>query len=192
MARERKFSKQELFQQTKALLLHHHYEGFTFSLLAQQLQVSRGTLYKYYENKEELVTDFMLDEMEQFLISLKEIDRYDTFDAQFDFLLNLILHPTDIHKLIEMGRYIPFHINDKVMENKKKLDDLHLNMYHLLHNFIELGRKEEKLKPHLAEGLILGFIFQTVSIPNHFGIPRDEWIKSIMEIIRDGMFINNN
>lgn len=187
MARERKFSKQELFQLTKELLLQHHYEGFTFSLLAQQLNVSRGTLYKYYENKEELISDFMLDEMDQFLSSLKGIKHHNGFDAQFDFLLNLILHRTDIHQLIEMGQQIPININKKVRTNKKKLKSMHLDMYQHLQNFIELGRDEEKLKPHLADGLILGFIFQTVSIPNHFGIPQQEWIASIKEVLRDGL-----
>ncbi|WP_428910495.1 TetR/AcrR family transcriptional regulator [Niallia sp. Krafla_26] len=191
MARERKFSKQELFQHTKELLLHHHYEGFTFSLLANRLQVSRGTLYKYYENKEELITDFMLDEMSQFLISLKDIDQFDSFNAQFDFLLNLILQKTDIHQLIGMSHQIPIQVNEKVRANKKKLDEMHLDMYHRLQNFIFLGRKEEKLKPHLADGLILGFIFQTVSIPNHFGVPQTEWIQSIKEILSDGMFTKN-
>lgn len=191
MARERKFTKQELFRLTKELLLHHHYEGFTFSLLAEQLHVSRGTLYKYYENKEELVTEFMLDEMEQFLIRLQDIHQQNSFDAQFEFLLNLILQSTDIHQLIGMSPYIQVNINEKVQDNKKKLDALHLDMYRHLQSFIHLGRKEGKLKPHLADGLILGFIFQTVSIPNHFGIPQHEWIQSIKEILRDGMFTNN-
>ena len=42
MARERKFSLEELFQTTKQLLLDYGYEGFTFSLLADQLEVARG------------------------------------------------------------------------------------------------------------------------------------------------------
>ena len=50
---------------------------------------------------------------------------------------------------------------------------------------------KEKLKPHLADGLILGFIFQTVSIPNHFGIPQQEWISSIKEVLRDGLLTIN-
>ena len=72
MARERKFSTDDLFQASKQLLLQHGYEGFTFSLLADQFDVCRA-LYKYYENKEELITDFMIYEMGKFLFELKEI-----------------------------------------------------------------------------------------------------------------------
>ena len=65
---------------------------------------------------------------------------------------------------------------------------MHLDMYRHLQNFIELGRNEGKLKSHLADGLILGFIFQTVSIPNLFGISQQEWISSIKEVLRDGLW----
>ena len=34
--------------------------------------------------------------------------------------------------------------------------------------FINLGKKDGKLKEDLPDGLILGFIFQTIAIPNHY------------------------
>src|SRR4051794_34954948 len=104
MARERKFSTDDLFQAAKVLLLGHGYEGFTFSLLAEQLDISRGALYKYYDNKEELITDYMLYEMNLFLIELKEVELHKSFDAQLEFLLNLIFKNAAIPQLIELGR----------------------------------------------------------------------------------------
>ena len=35
--------------------------------VAEKLDVARGTLYKYYDNKNELITDFMLHEMNLYL-----------------------------------------------------------------------------------------------------------------------------
>lgn len=188
LVRERKFSTEGLFKSTKQTLLEHSYEGFTFALLAEKLEVSRGTLYKYYENKEELISDFMIYEMNHFLVELKKIHDYIDFESQFDFLINVIFKDHTIPKLIEMGIQIPSDINEKVRENKEKLDLLHLKMYQHLQDFIRLGRKENILKPHLPDGLLLGMIFQTINIPNHFGVPRDEWIHSIKEIITSGMF----
>jgi hypothetical protein len=77
-------------------------------------------------------------------------------------------------------------------ENINKLERLHLEMYSSLQNFIQLGKKEQKLKSHLPDSLLLGFIFQSVTIPNHFGVPQSEWVQSIKEIIKNGMVINNN
>lgn len=194
MARERKYSTEELFNATKHILLQYGYEGFTFSLLANQLEISRGTLYKYFENKEELITDFMLYEMNLFLTELEGIHTYQHFEEQFDFLIQLMFKNPDIQQLIEMGQHVPIHTNKKVRENKERLSELHLKMYESLQGFIQLGRKEEKLNPKVIDAVILGYIFQAIAIPNHFGIPYSDWIKSIKEMISFGMFnqhINN-
>jgi len=189
MARDRKFSTNDLFKKTTELLLQYGYEGFSFSLLADQLDVSRGTLYKYYENKEELITDFMIHEMNQFLDELKHIRTVEGFENQVDFLLDLIFKNASIPRLIEIGRNIPSNLNQKVRDNLIKLEQQRFSMYHNLQEFIELGRSEGKLKPNLPDSLILGFIFQTIVIPNHFSVPWSEWVKSIKEIICHGMLV---
>jgi AcrR family transcriptional regulator len=188
MPRERKFSLEELFKATKELLLIHGYEGFTFSLLAEKLHVSRGTIYKYYENKDELISDYMIDDMNHFLNDLKVIEQYHGFIEQFDFLLNTILERKEINQMILIFAQIPTNTTEKVKQNQEVLFQLHQDMYRYLQSFIELGRKEEKLKSHIPDSLILGFIFQSVAIPNHFGVPHAKWVQSIKEIIKDGMF----
>lgn len=189
MARERKFNTVELFQEAKQLLLQHGYDGFTFSLLADRMEVSRAALYKYYDNKEELITDFMIYEMEEFLHDLKEIGNLEDFEQQFNFLIDLIFKKTEVHELIKAAE----HIMDRTeadFTNKEKLEKLPLEMYKFLQRFILLGKEEGKLKEHIPDGLIIGFILQTVAIPNHFGIPKADWIHSIKEIISQGMFTN--
>lgn len=188
MARERKFSMEDLFFATKDILLDNGYERFTFVQIAEILNVSRGTLYKYYENKDELITDYMIYEMNQFLISLKEIQDYPDFKSQFHFLIDLIFKDHSIPKIIAIARQMPISSNDKVKANMDQLNKLHLEMYTHLQSFIELGRKEKQLKENIADGLILGMIFQTIAIPNHFGVPKIEWVQSIKEILCHGMF----
>lgn len=188
MARERKFSDQELLQEAKRLLLQHGYEGFHFSLLAEQMEVSRGALYKYYENKDELIMDLMLQEMDLFLADLKMIENVAGFEAQYDFLMDLIFKSAEIHQLIGIGGQVPRHSNEKVTGKRERLDQLHLHMYSLLQDFVVLGREEGKLRRDIPEGLVLGFIFQTIAIPNHGGVPKSEWVASIKQILRHGMF----
>jgi AcrR family transcriptional regulator len=188
MARERKFSTSDLFRAVKQLLLQHGYAGFTFSLLADELSVSRGALYKYYRNKEELITEFMLYEMKQLLDDLRGIERFEHFDEQFGFLLETILQNLELHQLIMEGQQIPVNLNGKVKENKAELEKLHLRMYADLNALIERGKAAGRLKSHLPNGLILGFIFQSIAIPNHFGVEPSEWNRSIKDVICDGMF----
>ncbi len=188
MARERKFSTQELFAETKQLLLQNGYESFTFSILADQMNVSRGALYKYYENKEELITEYMIHEMNMFLVELKQIESHIGFEAQFNFLIDLIYKRMEIHQLIGLAKQIPKRSSEKVKANMERLGKLHLHMYTFLHNFVVLGKEEGKLRSDIPDTLVLGFIFQTISIPNHFGIHHTEWVASIKEILRHGMF----
>ncbi len=188
MARERKFSLEELFKETKNLLLIHGYGGFTFSLLAEKLHVSRGTIYKYYENKDELIIDYMIHDMDRFLNDIKAIEQYHTFEEQFNFLLDTILERTEINKMILIFAQIPNNTTEKVKQNQEILFQLHQEMYRYLQSLVVLGKKEKKVKAHLPESLILGFIFQSTAIPNHFQVPQEKWIQSIKEIIKDGMF----
>lgn len=188
MARERKFSTEELFQATKPILLEHGYEGFTFSLLAGRMNVSRGALYKYYENKDELIIDFMIYEMEQYLLELKKIVNHASFESQFDFLFDVMFKRTEVPHLIGVAQQITVNSNSTVRERKERLDQLHLDMYKYLQDFIDIGRKEGKLKTHIPDGLMLGIIFQSIAIPNHFGVPQSEWVRSIKEILSRGMF----
>lgn len=67
MARERKFSSDEIFNTTKILLLKYGYEGYTFSLLADTLNVSRAAIYKYYVNKEELIFDYLVSALKKYI-----------------------------------------------------------------------------------------------------------------------------
>jgi TetR/AcrR family transcriptional regulator, repressor of fatR-cypB operon len=192
MARERKFTTDELFQATKLLLLKHSYEGFTFSLLADYLHVSRGAIYKYYENKEELISEFMLYEMNHFLHEIKGIEQIVAFKDQLDFLIRTMFKNDKIQQLIEMGKEIPKCTNQKTRDNKEKLELLHLQMYHNLQAFVRKGKAERKLNSSIPDALILGYIFQSVAIPNHFDIPHTEWVDSIKEMVCHGILTHNN
>lgn len=188
MARERKFTTEDLYQATEGILLKHSYDGFNFSLLAERLQVSRGAIYKYFDNKDVLITEYMLYEMNKFLTGLEAIETVGGFKEQLHFLIDHMFKNPAIQQLIELGKHVPTHKDKKVQENKRKLEMLHIDMYHNLKNFIKLGRREQVLKESIPDSLVLGYIFQSVAIPNHFEVPHSEWVNSIKEIISHGIF----
>ncbi|MCM3390361.1 TetR/AcrR family transcriptional regulator [Ureibacillus chungkukjangi] len=181
MARERKFSTDDLYRATKQLLLQNGYEGFSFSLLAEDLDISRGAIYKYFDNREELIINFMKYEMNIFLEELKQIERYDSFEGKLTYLMDLIFKNSTIPQLIEIGQRIP--LNEKVKKGIFELENLHLVMYKYLQGFIEQGRKEQRFRDSVPDPLILGVIFQSILIPNHHGISQSEWVRSIKEVL---------
>ncbi|MEW9109913.1 MAG: TetR/AcrR family transcriptional regulator [Cytobacillus gottheilii] len=191
MARERKFSLEELYRQVKPLLLSNGYEGFTFSHLADALNVARGTIYKYFENKDELITAYMIFEMEQSHKELQQISLISDFNGQFDFLISFMFQNSNLHRLIEIGKQVQSS-TEVVKKNKQRLMEMQIDMYKHLQDFISLGKQENMLKSHLPDTLILGYIFQSIAIPNHFGIPQTVWVSSIKEMLKSGMFAHNN
>lgn len=188
MSRERKLSTEKIFRATNTLLLKHGYEGFSISLIAEELNISRAALYKYYNNKEDLILDYMLFEMHEILISLKEIKTQQPFEMQMNQLLSIIFDCSDIHQILNIAQHIPRDLTDKVTSKKAQLEALHLDMYTILQSFIDQGKKEQVLRANLPDDLILGFIFQSIDIPNHRKIPRNEWLQHITEVVRHGIF----
>ena len=191
MARERKFTKEDLYTASKQLLLKHGYEGYSFTLLANELNISRAAIYKYYENKEELLSEYMLFELRNFLHDLALINKKSTFIDQFHALFDILFKDMSIYQIREIGMQIQT-VNKKVEKNKKELEKLHIELYSSLQNFINIGRSEKVLRENIPEGLILGIIFHTVNIPNTSGLPHDEWVQILKEVISHGMFTKDN
>jgi AcrR family transcriptional regulator len=111
-----------LYQATASVLLEHGYNAFTFSLLADQMDVSRGVLYKYYENKDELISDYMIHEMERFLLQMNQIGEQASFMDQFEYLLDLIFKQGHIPKIIGISHRVFNSQDQKIQEQKIKLD----------------------------------------------------------------------
>lgn len=130
----------------------------------------------------------MIFEMNRFLTDLKKTNNYDGLNYQFDFLITLMFKHNKIHQVLGFSYQIPATNSESIKTNKEHLEKLHLDMYSLLQSFIQQGRKEKLLNPSIKDELILGFIFQSVDIPNHFGMPQTEWVDSIKKLISHGMF----
>ncbi|MCM3357923.1 TetR/AcrR family transcriptional regulator [Psychrobacillus sp. MER TA 171] len=188
MARERKFTDEHLFKETKELIIHDGYEAFTFSKLASRLGVSRGSLYKYYDNKDELISEFLMYEMARFLSDFDKLNKSSDFQTQFNELIDFIFAHNNIYEILDIIGQIPAPTTKRALNNKSRISEYYISMYQQFEGFIELGRKEGLIKEHLPTAVLLGMIFQIIAIPNHFNIPEGEWVASIKEILSSGMF----
>jgi TetR/AcrR family transcriptional regulator, repressor of fatR-cypB operon len=188
MARERKFSTEDLFSVVEKILLENGYESLTFGRLADDLHISRGAIYKYYDNKEDLVLEYMIHKMRQFFNELKLMENEPNFEAQFDYLFQVMFRFSAIVQILVRVHLDPFEQNEKLAKNKEKMDQYHMKIYKEMEQFIQSGKEEGILREDLPNQLILAMILQTVVMPNHFQIPQKEWMESIKSIIRHGMF----
>lgn len=189
MARERKFSTEQLYQHMERLLLQHGYEGFTFSLLAETMNISRGAIYKYYENKDEMMYDYMVYVMEQFMSELHEIEDENTdFPTTFDRTVDLFFKYSKVHQIVAMSHSIHNDQSETIQADKQRLDLQHESMYECLERMINQGKKDGFIKSHIHARVIFGLLFRIINVPNHLGFDHAQWKTSMKEILKHGIY----
>ncbi|MBO9130771.1 TetR/AcrR family transcriptional regulator [Bacillus sp. 165] len=190
MGRDRKFNTVDLFLCTKNLILQNGYEGFTIGQLATMLDVSRAAIYKYYQNKDELLLDFMLEEMNNVLNSFKTIQEEQSFLEKIDLLLQKIYMYKDLHLILGIQEVIPTKDNPHLENKKKKLALMHRELYIPLVHIVQQGKMEGFIEMDIPNELLLGFIFQSISIPNHSGIDDGKLMDYTKNLILKGIIKN--
>src|SRR5690606_38346133 len=155
MARERKFTDTELFNAAKVIFIRDGYDSFTISKLAGSLRVSRGSIYKYYENKDELIAEFLTFEMNYFLKEFNALDKEGDFQTQFHMLIDFIFQYNNSNHILEIIRQIQANPARAMEDNKSRLSEYYVGMYKQFQGFIDLGRKEKVIKSHLPTAVLL-------------------------------------
>lgn len=186
MGREKKFSRLELWDATRTLILEVGYLGFTFSLLANRLDVSRAAIYKQFHNKEDLIMDFMVHEMEYSIQLLQSIDLTCSFDEQIEDLLRKMYTMKDVHQALSLATVIPI-TSDYVSAQKQKLGMMHRDLYAPLVAIIECGKREGKIALERSSAILLGFVFQAIEVPNFERLSEEQLIQEIKQFILYGL-----
>ena len=187
MGRGRKFSTSELFDTTERVLLTVGYEGFTIGLLAENLGISRAAIYKYYMNKEALIVDFMIERMTVLIDDLQKIDDEAPFLQQLDELLHVIFQSKDLHQILGYSHFINDRGDKDIAGKLQQLLHLHHAMYSPMQQMVEQGKVQGILSEEIPSELILGFIFQSISIPNHSNIEKVVFLSSIKQMMFHGI-----
>ncbi|MER1999905.1 MAG: TetR/AcrR family transcriptional regulator [Lysinibacillus sp.] len=188
MARERKFSTTDIFNETKQLLLDNGYERYNIGQLAEKLNVSRAAIYKYYTNKDELIVDFMLHEMDLMIEEFNNIDSTASFDEQLNGVLNTIFDSKDLHQILAFAHMIEAKDNTSIANKLETLNSLHLEMYKPLMRLIAKGKQDELIHQDLSESVMISFIFQSIQIPNHMNEPKETFLNSLRKLILNGLY----
>lgn len=74
MMAKQKMNIDELYAATGKILVEKGYAGFHFKLVADQLNVSRSTIYEYFSNKDELIASLMVHLMDTIMAEYEGLD----------------------------------------------------------------------------------------------------------------------
>ncbi|MGD7045180.1 TetR/AcrR family transcriptional regulator [Jeotgalibacillus proteolyticus] len=189
MARQRKMVIEDLLKATEELLLEKGYEGFHFKALADKLDVARSTIYEYYSNKDELITDYMR------LLMIEVMERIDAISPQtssFNMLkelLTLFMEYSQVYDMIKMRSSLNQSTSPTVAGHLDELDKYSRELFQLLTIHIEKSKEEGSIRKDVPSSLVAGIFFNTVLIPNYEKIPSEQWSEAIFSILENGIAV---
>jgi AcrR family transcriptional regulator len=187
MGRDRKFNTVDLFLCTKKLITQTGYEGFTIGQLATQLNVTRSAIYKYYQNKDELLLDFMVEEMKNTLESFSSLSKSLPFLEKINLLLEKIFTYKDLHLILGIQDVIPTNGDPQLEAKKNHLSLMHHELYKPLIHVVEQGKIEGFIEMDMPNELLLGFLFQSISIPNYSAMNAEQMLIYTKKLILNGI-----
>ncbi|MFL2133786.1 TetR/AcrR family transcriptional regulator [Desemzia sp. FAM 23990] len=183
MVRERKFTQDELYQATHNLILEVGYEKFSFMLLSKQLHISRAALYKYYGNKDELVQEYLNDQMEQMVKNIESIEWSTDFKEKISQLIDLIFKYADTHAISNMIPTQNWTKENKNLPNVQRAKQLHNIFFSFIQKVIEEGQNQGYLLADIPSMFIIEQLFHSITLPNRARLSataRANYIKEML------------
>lgn len=177
--------KKAIFQSTLELIKEHGFHGTPMSLVAKNAGVAAGTIYHYFESKDQLICELysynksrvsgVIDESMGGDGTFKEI-----FFNIWRNLYQFYIENTDVLIFFEQFINSPYNVN-------KSPDRFKGQLFDFLQKGINTG-KIKAVKPDILVALILGSISTTAKIHKYANIPVEPSdLNQMIEILWDGL-----
>jgi AcrR family transcriptional regulator len=180
-------TNEAIMQATYRALCKHGYPATSISRIADEFSKSKSLLYYHYEDKEELLEDFLRYLLEQFESELEEIDDEEPYDhllAVVEFLLPSEMDGEQLRfrrALLEIRSQAPYH--ETYHEQLERTDDIVISeLVSAIERGIEAGVFRRVNSRRTAE-----FIYSTAHGAVGRGVTLDdpEVIRENREVIVD-------
>ncbi|MFP4975190.1 TetR/AcrR family transcriptional regulator [Paenibacillus sp. CN-4] len=186
MGRKQVFTKSELLDQTKRVLLEYGYEGFQLKLLSKSLVGARSTIYQYYANKEEIVAACMKRSMENVLQKASAIDETDCMKA-LQQLLDVYLEEASFHQLLGYANKINKDNSAAAANDLEFIEQAHVTLKNQLERLFAHAQEEGHLNTSIPLPAIIGVFFNLIDTPNMMNIPTPQWSKLLYQMWLGGV-----
>lgn len=182
----KKIKHQTMMEVTEKILLEQGYGGFNFSVLSNELNVGRSTLYEYYGSKDELVADYMTELMVSYTNELKEIVEAKDAEKQLFQLIKLMIKYAHIHDVLQM---IPLMQSDSepVQKVKKNFVKDHLVIIDYIMDIVEFGKEQKVIKEEIPTKILVNLLFNTINKPSSLDMDLASWASWVWEIFSVGI-----
>ncbi|GFN32960.1 TetR/AcrR family transcriptional regulator [Paenibacillus xylaniclasticus] len=186
MGRKQAFTRSELLEQTKKLLLETGYEGFQLKLLSKHLVGARSTIYRYYSNKEEIVAACMRNVMEEVLDRAMAVDETDCMSA-LQSLLTVYLGEASLHQLLGSAHKINKLNSAAAAHDLEYVEQAHITLKKQLERLFARAQEEGCLKTDIPLPAVISVFFNLIDTPNMMNIPVPQWSELLFRMWLGGV-----
>ncbi len=187
MARKKTFTQTELFQATHELMLAVGYDNFSFQLLANELDITRTALYKYYGNKTDLLRDYLNHQMEDIVEQLSTALWPSDYQEKLSHLIDLILDFTETHRISNMVRDQKWNQVADDSPEVQRSKELHSQFFSFIYGMIEEGQNSGFLDATIPPLVIVETIFHSIMLPNHAKLNPEERAYYLKKMLFNGI-----
>ena len=179
------FTRSELLDQTKQLLLEQGYDGFHLKNLSQRLTGARSTIYQYFANKEEIVAACMRRVMEEMLERASSVDETDCMDALRQ-LLTIYLREHGFHQLLGLANKIDAARSAAAAADLEFVERAHMTLQRQLERLFARAMEEGRLKEDIPLPVMIGVFFNLINTPNWANLPLPIWSEMLFRLFLEG------
>jgi len=186
MGRKQAFTKSELLDNTKKLLLEYGYDGFTLKLLSNTLVGARSTIYQYYANKEEIVAACMKNIMENVLHQTSQVDETVCMEA-LQHLLTIYVGESKLHHLLSYVSKVNKTASTQVEQDLQFIEKGHIVLKDQLERLFVRAQKEGEIDSNLPLPAVIAVFFNLIEAPNMMNLPTTQWSELLFKIWLGGI-----
>jgi len=190
MARQRAFTKEELLDATKELLLERGYEGFHLKGLSETLSGARSTIYEYYANKEEIVAACMLRVLNQMMASYEGVEQLPSMDA-IKRTLHIFLENAGFHQLMLKAPKVDVSASAHAARDIELLERGHNELKGKLMIVFQRAQNEGLVRKDIPLPIIVSVFFHAIETPNWMGLPVEQWTEQLFSLWWTGVSAPN-
>jgi AcrR family transcriptional regulator len=185
MGRRQVFTRSELLDHAKRMLLEQGYEGFQLKSLSTRLPGARSTIYQYFANKEEIIAACMRRVMEDVLQQAQAVDETDCMEALKQ-LLKIYLREAGFHQLIGYAHKINKSNSPATAEDLEFVEQAHFTLLRQIERLLVRARKEGRISPDIPLPAVTGVFINLINTPNLLNIPLPEWSEMLFRLWLEG------
>lgn len=172
--------RSEILEQVLKLLHMHADEKFTMKNVADHLGLSKSTLYEYFPNKATMITDAILQMMQENQATVETINNPEklSFQSHLEYHLERLMTLIDNNRLMQQLMYHPevgilppkmkLRVFNQMQSTKQKMTE---RLHMILEKGVAEGMIESPIDPwqeRMVESMILGVMMERSTPDNQW------------------------